>query len=535
MNKYFSKHTLTLFLSILFTSSALAQIAEDALLISRTMPVGTARFQGLGGAGVALGGDVSSAFVNPAGLGFFNRSQAVLTPSFSNINANTRFLGTTADNFNNDFNIANFGVVINNTDNDLIPSDYRGGSFAITFNRTNSYNYGYSFGPAENPFSIMDDFALQSDGIPDSELAQNSANRNIVGYPDAAFGNFLINPLSTGPNPDDVEYVPSIPLGTLVSQEGFFEEQGRQSQWNFSYGGNYKDKVYFGAGVGFRSFSYVRGTVFQETPIYSTQYEQDVQEGRPFFPVDDQLSINFVDFVELDETLNIEGNGINASLGVIYRPIDELTLGVSYVTPTFYGITERYQFTLQSEVSGIQETDDSEPFNITASDRVRGNENVSEYTLSIPSRLSGGFAYFFDKYGFITADVEYVNYEANRYNSDNFNTGDLNQEVDDILEPVINYKVGGEFRYKVFRLRGGYAMQTDPTQYQNDNLDRDRVVISGGVGISTPKFFADLGIINTRFETDFFPYQGAAFFPVEDIPQSNNNITNVVLSVGFNF
>lgn len=523
-NKYIAALILGLFVSF----GSLAQVAEDALLISRSMPTGTARFQGMAGAGVALGGDVSAAYLNPAGLGFYNRSQAALSPGFRNINSDTRFLNTESNTFNTDFNIGNFGVVINNTKDDIVPADYRGGSFSITYNRTNTYNYNYSFGEGDNSFSILDEFALQSEGIPSGELNQNAIDENYIGYPDAAFNNYLINPNSTG-----VEYIASIPLGTTALQQGNVEEQGQQSQWNFAYGGNFKDKIYFGASVGFKNFSYLKTNVFTEVPNYTDQYVQDVQEGFPYFPVDDQLSIDFVEYVRLDETLQIDGNGINATLGVIYRPINELTLGFSYVTPTYYSLVESYFFDLESEVLGIQETDDSEPFDVE--DRLIGNENISEYTLSTPARISGGFAYFFDKYGFITADVEYVNYEANRFNSNDFNTGDINLDIDDILEPVINYKIGGEFRYNIFRLRGGYAMYADPTQYANDALDRDRMVISGGVGVSTPKFFADLGIINTRYQSDFFPYQGAIYYPVEDLPQVDNSLTNIILTVGINF
>lgn len=525
-----NRYTLSMILSLFMMPALYAQVAEDALLISRSMPTGSARFQGLGGAGVALGGDVSSAFLNPAGLGFYNRSQAVITPKFLNANSDISFLNSQSSTFDTDFSIGNFGVVINNTKDDIVPADYRGGSFAITYNQTNNYSFNYDYGQGENTFSILDEFALQSEGIPGNELNQNVANDNFIGYPEAAFDQYLISP-----NPSGVEYVASIPIGTTSLQQGSVEENGRQSQWNFAYGGNYKDKVYFGASVGFKSFSYEKITRFSEQPRYTDQYVQDVQDGFPYFPVDDQLSINYVRSVSLDEFLFINGNGINASLGLIYRPVNELTLGFSYVTPTFYGLTEEYFFDLQSEVEGIQETDDSEPFDITGADMVEGNRNFADYTLSSPSRISGGFAYFFEKYGFITADVEYVNYASNAFNSNDFNTGSINEDIDEILEPVINYKIGGEFRYNIFRLRGGYAMYTDPTQYNNDGLDRDRTVISGGVGINTPKFFADLAVVNTRYQSDFFPYQGASFFPVEDIPNVENSITNIMLTVGLNF
>ena len=523
------KHcTLTLLFCTLFGAVTYAQIAEDALLISRTNPVGTARILGLGGGGVALGGDASSAFINPAGLGFYNRSQLVLTPTFQNARTNSRFLGTNSETFDNDFNVSNFGIIINNTKDDIIPADYRGGSFAITYNQTNSYNVSYSF-QGENPFSILDEFALQANGVNVSEIEDNMDDEFYPFYPDAAYRNYLINAF-----PDDPDaYAASIPLGTNAIQEGLLEERGRQSEWDFSYGGNYKDKVYFGASIGFRNFTYERTNRFIENYIYTEEYEADVAEGFPFFPVDDQLSIDFVDNVRLDESLRIDGSGINATLGLIYRPVNELTLGFSYKTPTFYSITEEYFFNLESLVLGIQESDDTEPFD--EDNRVLGTPNYSEYTLSTPSKVSGGFAYFFEKYGFITADVEYVNYAANRFSSNEFNTGDVNTEIDNVMESVINYKVGGEFRYDIFRLRAGYAMYADPTQYVDDNLDRDRQVLSGGVGISTPKFFADLAVVNTQYATDYFPYQGSSYFPIEDIPQSDNKITNVVLSVGFNF
>ena len=54
---------------------------RDALRFSQYNQWGTARFSGIGGSGSVLGGGISAATLNPAGLGLFNRSQFVLTPS----------------------------------------------------------------------------------------------------------------------------------------------------------------------------------------------------------------------------------------------------------------------------------------------------------------------------------------------------------------------------------------------------------------------------------------------------------------------
>ena len=233
----------------------------------------------------------------------------------------------------------------------------------------------------------------------------------------------------------------------------------------------------------------------------------------------------------LAEELEIRGTGINANLGVIYRPINELTLGFSYQSPTYFSIRTEETFTLASDVRNIQETDDpTDAFNIELNDPALGNRFINEYNLSTPSRTGFGLTYFFEKYGFFSVDAEYVNYQSNRFsNSDVSSLSQVNQDVEVLFEPVINYRAGGEFRYNIFRLRAGYAFYDDPTQFTDDTLDRDRVVISGGVGINVSSFFADLSVSRTSFESDFVPYLNGPF-----ISQSNSQ-TRALLTLGFNF
>ncbi len=473
-------------------SPAFSQIAEDALLFGQYTPTGTARFQAIGGTGYSLGGDVSAAALNPAGLGFYNRSTVVLSPGLGITNSSANYLNSTADAFDNRLNIANFGIVINNTKDDLMPADWRGGSFAITYNQLNALNLESEYGPANSNTSILDEFVFQSNGIPVSELESNIDNNQIIGYPEAAFFNFLINPDASGQN-----YIASIPADATTVQSGTFSTSGNLSQWNFAYGGNYKDKLYLGASIGFRGFNYQRESVYREEVVYTQDYINFINGGGEFFPVEGgNVSIDFVNQNILAEELEIRGTGINANLGVIYRPINELTLGFSYQSPTYFSIRTEETFTLASDVRNIQETDDpTDAFNIELNDPALGNRFINEYNLSTPSRTGFGLTYFFEKYGFFSVDAEYVNYQSNRFsNSDVSSLSQVNQDVEVLFEPVINYRAGGEFRYNIFRLRAGYAFYDDPTQFTDDTLDRDRVVISGGVGINVSSFFADVSV-----------------------------------------
>ena len=86
-----------------FSSHAQFGYYNEALRFSRNQSFGTARIMGLGGAQVALGGDIGVVAVNPAGLGFFNRSTLTISPAFDFHNSNSEFFGTETTTFRNRF------------------------------------------------------------------------------------------------------------------------------------------------------------------------------------------------------------------------------------------------------------------------------------------------------------------------------------------------------------------------------------------------------------------------------------------------
>ena len=100
---------------------------KDALRFSQLNQVGTARIAGLSGSGSVLGGDMSSAILNPAGLGFYNRSQFVFTPGFNFNKLSSDFLGRGTNNENSNLDISNLGLVVNFNKRDLATGRWRGG------------------------------------------------------------------------------------------------------------------------------------------------------------------------------------------------------------------------------------------------------------------------------------------------------------------------------------------------------------------------------------------------------------------------
>src|SRR5574338_623647 len=102
---------LILFFLIAFSYSY-AQEPADALRYSYlTQSGGTARNQAIGGAGASLGGEFSSLFINPAGLGFYKTGDFVVTPSLSFKKPNSTYLGNSASATENNFNLGASGFV----------------------------------------------------------------------------------------------------------------------------------------------------------------------------------------------------------------------------------------------------------------------------------------------------------------------------------------------------------------------------------------------------------------------------------------
>ena len=85
--------------------------AGEAFRFSEIQQTGTARFRGIGGNQTALGGDASSLFGNPAGLGFYNRSELSISPMLNLNNAQSTYLGSSLTDNGTKFAIGQLGII----------------------------------------------------------------------------------------------------------------------------------------------------------------------------------------------------------------------------------------------------------------------------------------------------------------------------------------------------------------------------------------------------------------------------------------
>jgi hypothetical protein len=494
---------------------------ENALLFSRTKPGGSARIQAMGGAQVALGGDFSSALSNPAGLGMYNRSEFTFSPAFNTYETEAAHLGTKSNDSKNVFNVPGLSYVHH------LPQEkngFLGGSFGISMTRVNDFNTAFQYEGRDNVSSIIDYFKERAYSFAIDPLPSPYQDTPLLSYdlPEGlAYLTYLITPYSEDSNnpspvlPDDyINYFSE--LDTLwnngveelrtQTRSQRVNVKGAQYQWSLAYGGNFSDKLFFGASLGITTLRYNYSSSYNES-------DYDFSESPGYNPLN---------HLELNEDIVLDGTGVNLTVGLIYRPINFVQVGASFVTPTLYNISDSYTARLAAD------------WNIRDDEDFSGESLISEYKITTPLKFSTGATLFLGKYGFVTGDVEFVNYNKAKYSSDTQGVS-FSLENDDIrfyYTNVVNYRMGAEFRYTIFRLRGGYNVMQNP--YKKDfDVNQEIKTVSAGAGVRFSKFYLDLTWLRSKGNSSFSQYvldNGTG--PVASL---KNTSTSVMATVGFTF
>ena len=132
------KKTLTTIIALLSLITAFAQGVDDACLFSQTYYQGTAKATGMGNALGAVGGDMTSVCINPAGMGIYRSSEFTTSLSLMDNYHSSNYYGT--DNGANKMrlSIPNIGFVSAKQKSNYRPLRFT--QFGIGLTRTNDFN-----------------------------------------------------------------------------------------------------------------------------------------------------------------------------------------------------------------------------------------------------------------------------------------------------------------------------------------------------------------------------------------------------------
>lgn len=442
-------------LGFLFCSQQIvAQNEFDALRYSNLEFYGDARFNAMGGSFGALGANMSSLSVNPAGIGVYKSSDMSFTPAFHYNYTDTKLDGNSLTDGKLNFHFSNIGVVGN------LPGsgNWESVSFGIGYNRTSNFNASIS-AKGKTDWSMLNNYT--------NEL---NAGEGTIGddipnlYPftsNLAYQNYLVNPTIT----DTLKYDHVFQNSVNLTQNTNYETRGGSGEVFFTFGGNYNDKLFIGATMGIPTVRY----------IYDRNYSETAD-------VNDTLT-DFKSFV-IHDYVKTSGAGVNFKLGMIYKLTDWVRIGMAFHTPTIYGLTDSYQTTMKSELKNGTTYDYSSPF---------GNYS---YLLTTPYRFISSVAFVAGEHGVINADYELVDYAMARLKHDNsdvefYDFSSENQSIRNNFQITQNIRVGTEWRLDPFRLRAGYRFQGDPIK-NSFNANQQSNTYSFGFGIKQDDYYFDM-------------------------------------------
>ena len=474
-----------------------AQIPEDVLRYSWQPVNGTARINAVGGAMVSLGGDISATYTNPAGLAMYKTSDFVISPGFNFLKNNSQFRGTDASQKEKYFNLGASGIVSGAPGSGKWTSK----AFSLAVTRTGSFKNNIYHNGLNDFSSYGEQYAAEAAGSGlslDDILNSNSVS---MGTKMAVYS-YLIDTATLGGNslPDVVSMSQWNALKNggdyLVGQAHRIETSGGVTEPAIGYAANMDDRFYIGGSIGIPIVRYDKRTLFREEDA----------TGDP--------DNNFA-FSQLSEHFTTKGIGINARLGVIYRPTDRIRMGAAVHTPSWYSFTDTYEADMAVNLENYRSVPGTET--VSSLLFTGGDVPKYKYELITPWKMAVSGTYILNEVedirqqkGFITADIEYITYKSNRFrNAEDYDDEGyydrLNDVMKDYYKNAFNFRLGGELKFTTVMARVGFSYYGSP--YSDKELKANRMFVSGGLGYRNSGMYIDVTYVYALQKDVNFPYR----------------------------
>ena len=497
--------------------SVSAQGIFDALRYADNSINGTARYMSMAGAFTALGGDASSIHDNPAGLGIYRSSEMSLTGNFMTVQTNTQW-GAAASGTKFNFNVNNAALVFSYID----PLKERGmvaNNFSFSYNRLKNFHRYVDVRGSASLNSMTDYMANFTNGLAEKALEKTDSydpydNVNVPWLSELAYQSYLIDP---GTGVDSLNWYSLLAENETSTGRYKAVETGGVDEFAFTYGTNIGNILYLGAGFNLQTIDYTITSAYGET----------FEAGGNF---------------ALRNKLYTTGVGYNFSFGFITRPVSFVRLGLSFHTPTYYAMTDRFYANMEfdTEKKGSIETPNG----------------YASYFYKTPLKFQASVGFIIGKSAIISFDYLFTDYKGSTRlksevnETDVFENGNAYASENDSINMYAlsghTFKVGAEYRLsEAFSVRGGFAYQTasvddKATKVPPKNTirtdmeyfkDQGSLYAAGGFGYRYGGFGLDLTYAYRQKNELFKPYETTELNAAKVV----TNTHNVVLSLSYRF
>lgn len=415
---------------------AWAQFPEDALRYSSIgLGVG-ARSLSMGMAYTSIANDFSATYWNPAGLGQIRMSEVSLGLSHQSYGNTSTFLGNTRSLDNSLTDLNNFGLVY------PFPTAQGSLVFAVGYNRVNDFSTALSFDGFNPKSSIIQSMA--PDGEPYPKKYVTMAERLALANADTSTGLFVS------------------PIRDSLQQRGKVLEGGGLNNWTFAVAVEAARQLYLGVSLNVVSGSYTYNREYIETDIFD-KYNK-IRFGNYYGNDYSFKQLNLVN------TINGDISGFTARFGMLYKFNTGARIGINIKTPTFINVRENFS------------TDGTSTFDVVAQGRLSYNDRLegkTEYDVTTPFVFSGGISVPISDL-MIAGDVEFTDWTQMKFSNADPSVEQYNTDIKTLFRPTANLRVGAEYEFDEFRLRGGFAYL--PSPYRGDPSSFAQKYITAGLG-----------------------------------------------------
>ncbi|GAP72110.1 hypothetical protein SAMD00024442_24_30 [Candidatus Symbiothrix dinenymphae] len=528
------KREMMLFIALFACGQVFAQGEIDALRLSRNDLAGTARGQAMGGAFGALGGDVTGVTINPAGLGVYSRSE--FSTSISFVNNTDKAVWNSMDDKGSkfDFNFESLSYMA------VVPTGSKEMpfiNFGFSYNRLKNFVRNYNASASDMSSSLTDYMVVKTNGYAhpanDEKFIYESGGLPWIGG--LGYNARLINAKSGTTN----MYESPLSDGDKVSPTLSVSEQGAINNFDFSIATNLNDQLYFGL-----DFSYT--DIFYKA---NTGYTENFYDGG---------NGNHFGYVGLDNYFETTGSGYQVKLGAIWKPINELRVGVAYHSPTWYVLTDYYQGL--ADVNYLL-PDDSQ---VTGKDETP-RDGLTDYHFKSPYSWTVSLAGVLGSKAIVSLDYEMKDYtcmDLSNQNGSEFYYRDMNSDIDKDFKMASTLRAGVEYRItSQVSGRLGYAWMENPYEQKfkdGENLrgdDSEPVSLVGtvpnytiegntqyftaGLGYKfTPNTYLDLAFVYQQRQDKLYAFPSVArddLFVTSTPATLNHAAYKTMLTLGYKF
>ena len=558
------------FIAICMMLSALvagAQTMYDALTFSQNTYYGTARSMGMGNAMTAVGGDLGSIGINPAGSAVYNYSQFTISPNVTISSMNSSWSAypvNGTDTYTNEvnrtlpkFTMPNIGVTINmNTGR---KQGLVGVTYGFVVNSTNNFAGQMMAGGSNDKTSYQSSMAVNADGfdidflngyldasggsIDDWKHPYENADDRGMYAPWNVIANAQAGAIANYGDSQDPDYY----YRYIASTEGFsptgeMDQYGNQIYDIFmggaldqSYGRkvtgskqdavinvglNFNNRFFLGANMGITTLNYNYDEYFKEAALDPSDFPIEYSDGTTYF-TDYRSRYSY----------SADGAGVYGKIGILAVPTEGLRIGAAIQTPTVMSIDEIWR---QSVDVHFQ--------NSTYDGDATSPEGNYSYNLRTPYRINAGLAYTFMGMALLSADYEMTDYSTMKYTAregyynDAFTS--LNSEIKNSMGISHMLRLGAEFKpMPELAIRAGYNFTVIPEHTANSTLNDSIHAFSVGLGYSSKgSFFADLAARMLSFTDEYIsPYDDYLYDYASPMILNKRDRYEITATLGWRF